>query len=248
MEIEEQEIRFWRVLGMIALAGLCLIVGVNYLPSAWALRRSLGLAMGEALLVAALLGITVDRYIKEFLVRKASADLFKYLVGYKLPEEIQNRLRDLMGTSLIRKNYQVLYTLVALPDDQILLDVRYSYLLLNISTLTIPSYVPRIEMEKHDKPRVLELRCDEKLSHFQKVAATDGTIGTESSTVPGMIEAIGQPIDLLPQRAYPISGHYQLRVPSNHSDTLSFLHPTVDVTVRVECPNNFGSVPIPVEK
>jgi hypothetical protein len=242
MEIEKQEVKFWCILGATAFVGIGLFIGVNYLPSAWTLRRSLGLSVGEALVVAAVLGFTVDRYIKAFLVRKASVDLFKYLVGYKLPEEIQNRLRDLMGTYLIRKNYQVVYTLTPESDNQMLLDVRYSFLLQNISTVTISSYEPRVETEKHDNPRILELRCDEKDSHFWKVADAGGTIGTESSTVPGVIVGIGEKIDLVPQRLYPISGHYQLRVPSNHSETLSFLHPTVDVTVRVECPDDFQVV------
>ena len=193
------------------------------------------------MIVAAILGITVDSYIKEFLVRRASANLFKYLVGYKLPEPIQNRLRDLMGTSFIRENYQATYTLPPVSDDQEILDVRYQFDLKNVTTGPKP-YQPRLELEKHDKPVILELRCDGKDEHFRKIAAVSGTIGTESSTVPGVIEAVGERIDLLPQTVYPVSGHYQLRVPCNHSDTMSFLHPTVDVTVRVECPSEFRFV------
>ena len=242
MEIEKEEVKFLCILVLIALVGIGLILGVNYQPIAYVRSRAVELALGEALVVAAILGFTVDAYIKEFLVRKASVNLFKYLVGYKLPEPIQNRLRDLMGTSLIREHYNATYTLIPLSPDQILLDVRYQFDLKNVSLNTIKSYTPRIELEKHDNPLVVELRCDEKDAQFRKVAAAGETIGAESSTVPGVIEAIGKAIDLEPQKVYPISGHYQLRVPSNHSDTLSFLHPTVDVAVRVECPDDFRVV------
>src|SRR6266702_5683670 len=128
MEKKKEERKFWGSLVVIALLGLAALIGAHYMPLLWALPRALAISIGEALFVAAILGFTVDKYIKEFLVREASKDIFKYLVGYKLPEGIQNRLRDLMGTSLIRRNYQVIYTLTAISNDQMLLDVKYSFL------------------------------------------------------------------------------------------------------------------------
>src|SRR5690348_2466318 len=240
VEIDNEEVGFLKILIAIALVGFVFIAAVSFLPPGW-LLRSLLQSIGEALIVAAILGITVDRYIKEFLVRKASANLFKYLVGYKLPEPIQNRLRDLMATSFIRENYQATYTLTPASGDQVILDVRYQFDLKNVTTAP-KDYVPRLELEKHDNPVILELRCDGADKHFQKIASAGGTIGVESSTVPGVIEAIGEQINLLPQKVYPVSGHYQLRVPCNHSDTMSFLHPTVDVTVKVQCPDDFQFV------
>lgn len=241
MEKGKENRKFWSSLLLIALLGLAALIGAHYMPLAWALGRALAISIGEALLVAAILGLTVDKYIKEFLVREASKDIYKYLVGYKLPEGIQNRLRDLMGTSLIRRNYQVTYTLTPLPSDQMLLDVKYSFLAENVSIEAV-RYTPKFQAEKHDKPKILELRCDEKDTRFRKVAGSSGTIGEESTKVPGVIEAIGPEIWLKPGRVYPISGHYQLQVPPDHSDTLSFLYPTVDVTVRVECPKEFEFV------
>jgi hypothetical protein len=86
----------------IFLVGAFLIAVAIFFPQSWSIRRSLGSSLGEALIVAAILGFTVDKYIKEFLVRTVSRELFKYLVGYKLPEPIQNRLRDLMGPRCVQ--------------------------------------------------------------------------------------------------------------------------------------------------
>lgn len=241
METGKEESKFRRSLVAVGALGLVALIGGHYMPPQWALGRDLAISIGESLFVAAILGFTVDKYIKEFLVREASKDLFKYLVGYKLPEEIQNRLRDLMGTSLIRRNYQVTYTLSATANDQMLLDVKYSFLVENVSTDEV-DYTPKFQGEKHDKPRILELRCDGKDIRFRKAAESGGTIGEESTKTPGVIEAVGPEISLKPGRVYPISGHYQLQVPPNHSDTLSFLYPTVDVTVRTECPEGFEFV------
>jgi len=76
-----------------------------------------------------------------------------------------------------------------------LLDVKYSFLVENVST-SETHYTPQFQGEKHDKPKILELRCDEKDTRFRKVAGSSGTIGEESTKVPGVIEAIGPEIVL----------------------------------------------------
>ena len=101
-----------------------------------------------------------------------------------------------MGTSFVREKYQATYSLVAQSDDEVLIDVKYQFDLKNISTTNQP-YEPRIELEKHDHPKILELRCDQKEVHFLKLAPPGGTIGMESPTVPGVIVAVGERIDLV---------------------------------------------------
>ena len=157
VQIEKEERTFLTALGLIALVGAVLIVVASLLPLTWLLRRALVFSFGEALLVAAILGFTVDKYIKGFLVRKASNELLKYLVGYKLPEPIQNRLRDLMGTPLIREHYQVFYTITPIADNQIVLDVRYQFDLKNITTSTYQAAEKRSLTCKFFSP--MALRC-----------------------------------------------------------------------------------------
>src|SRR5438874_5208197 len=56
MEIEKEEVKFLCILVLIALVGIGLILGVNYQPIAYVRSRAVELALGEALVVAAILG------------------------------------------------------------------------------------------------------------------------------------------------------------------------------------------------
>src|SRR5690349_1760992 len=106
MQIDREEKQFFSIAIGIFLGGVAIAWTTHYLPQQYEIRRSVLLSIGESLMVASILAVTVDLYIKKGLVRTVTKNLFQYLVGYKLPEPIQNRLRDLMGTSIIRRNYQ----------------------------------------------------------------------------------------------------------------------------------------------
>lgn len=243
MEISRQEVRFWDVLVMIFILGLGLIVIVRFLPEAWVLRRFLVTSVGETSIVATVLGLTVDRYLKGYLIRNASQDVYKYLVGYNLPDEIKARLQALVGLALVRHNREIAYRLTPVegPSTEVLIDVNYSFELENISN-TIQKYTLRIQAEKYLNPRIVELRCDDPETKFRLIAADNESLGRDQSGLPGVIEAHAQEIDGKPSGGtlrYPFRGHYQLRTPTDHSDAFSFSHPSSGVTLTVACPPDY---------
>ena len=244
MEITRQEINFLGVLTGLALFGLALIISAHYFPDVWVLRRLLAVSVGEALIVAAILGLTVDRYIKQYLIRKASQDVSKYLVGYNLPDEIKARIQALMGTALIRRNWQIAYTLDPLPlSDEVIIDVRYTFELENVSN-TIQYYEQGFQAEKHLNPLMLEMRCDDPANKFRLVAESGKSLGKDQVGVPGVIQALAPKIPIQPaggksELRYPFMGHYQLRTPSSSSDTFSFAHPSIGVTITASYPPGY---------
>jgi len=198
MEITRQELKFLAVLLVLAVFGLGLITAAHYFPVLWVLRRSLTVSVGEALIVASVLGLTVDRYIKQYLIRKASKDVSKYLVGYNLPEEIKARIQALMGTALIRRNWQIAYTLDPLPlTDEVIIDVRYTFELENVSN-TVQYYEQGFQAEKHLNPLMLEMRCDDPVNKFRLVAESGKSLGKDQPGVPGLIQALAPKIPILP--------------------------------------------------
>jgi hypothetical protein len=245
MEVTEKDVKFLVILGVFAALGFAIVTGTHFLPDYAILRRSLALALGEALIVASILGLTVDRYLKGYLIRTASLDVYKYLVGYNLPEEIKERLQSLMGTVFIRRNWQIAYTLTPIESDsdEVIIDVRYRFELENISN-TVQTYRQRIQAEKYLNPIVLEMRCDDPESSFCCSATLGGSLGRDQEGVPGLIEASSPEIKIKPSRRngelrYPFSAHYQLRTPSNHGDTFSFLHPSIGVTITAAYPEGY---------
>ena len=245
MEISRQEIKFFASLAGIAAVGVLLILATHYFPEALIVRRLLATAVGEALVVAAVLGLTVDLYIKQYLIRRASQDVYKYLVGYNLPNEIKARIQALMGTSLIRRNWHIAYTLTPVEGvkDEVLIDVRYTFELENV-TNTVQHYTHRVQVEKYQDPRVVELRCDDPESKFRLVAKPGESLGKDQEGEPGIIEAHGPTIDVQSSggssgQRYPFTGHYQLRTPSNKGDQFSFAHPSIGVTITASYPKEY---------
>lgn len=70
-------------------------------------------------------------------------------------------------------------------------------------------------------------------------------MGKDQVGAPGLIQALAPKIPVKPsggdsELRYPFMGHYQLRTPSNHSDTFSFAHPSIGVTITASCPERYN--------
>ncbi len=94
-------------------------------------------SLGEALLIATLLAATVDLYIKRRTYQEISLDVFKFLVGYGLPAEFQNRIREIVTNSdLVRRDSSIIWDLRPVARDQNTFQLGYSviYKLQNLST------------------------------------------------------------------------------------------------------------------
>ena len=73
---------FWIIL----VGGIALL----FWPAAWPLHDPAA-ALAHALVIAGVLGITVDRVAKDHLLKEAARDISQYLIGYRLPEQIQDQ-------------------------------------------------------------------------------------------------------------------------------------------------------------
>jgi hypothetical protein len=242
--LNREDLRFAGITALLIVAAL---IGVwattHYIPEEYHVRRALGLTVCEALLVAAFLGATVDVYLKKALIRDLSKDVFQYLAGYGLPEEIKQRIRELMGTFFVRHNWDVSFTLSPIPEsDDVYVDVIYSYELENVTNET-KRYPFMVQAEKRLNPRILELRCDDPKAHFCKIAPPGGSLGEDQQNLMGVLKVVEE-IDVKPSSRnaglrYPCRGHYQLRTPSSSGDTFSFGQTSVDVTLTTSCPDGY---------
>jgi hypothetical protein len=242
MKIKPEKRDFFLFIALMLIVGLMLLIGLRWCPAEWVVRRILIGGVGEALIVAALLALTVDKYIKSDLIREASKDVHKYLVGYHLPEEMKERIQEMMCEPIIRRDWRIDYTLTPEKGGEVTVDVRYSFQVENVTNRTV-KYLPMIQVEKHLNPTIVELRCDDETSHFRLIAKEGESLGKESDTVPGLIELRYKEIDIKPkglgQAPYPFSGHYRLRTSPNHGDTFSFGQPSLAVTITMNAPPGY---------
>src|ERR1700758_3064511 len=91
---------FLLVLGVLLFVGIIFVL----IPFPY-LNLEFERALGHAFIIGAILAGTVDHYLKERVLREVTSDVAKYLVGYRLPEEVQGRIGELMHMRWIRRRF-----------------------------------------------------------------------------------------------------------------------------------------------
>lgn len=231
-------------LGFLLVAGLLFTSGL--LLTTFGLPRiseRFSAAMGDALMIASILGLTVDYFLKERVLREVSADVSKYLIGYRLPVEVQDRIRFLLQTQWIRRNFYIRCRLTEINAERINLEITVSHDIQNITSETLP-YQHFIEFEEHDPERVLEMRCDSN-DPRARYRIADGDIQVrEKPDDPGVMQVLGRKVRIPPVhesigRTYTFISRYVVDYPSHYSDAINFSVPTINVILEVECPNSY---------
>lgn len=229
---------FLLFVSLLLTAGLMLSsFGLPYIPERFSI------ALGDALMIASILGLTVDYFLKERVLREVSADVSKYLIGYRLPSEVQDRIHWLLQTQWIRRNFHIRCRLTEINNDRVNLEITASHEIQNITSETLP-YQHIIEYEQHDPQRVLEMRCDSNDQKAQYRIADAGVQPREKPGDLGVMEVFGKKVKIPPVhesigRTYTFACRYTVEFPSHYSDAVSFSQPTINVVLEVECPNTY---------
>jgi hypothetical protein len=226
------------VLSLLALGIMLLFIQLPYVDQAFTH------SLGDALIIASVLAFTVDFYLKERVLREVSSDVSKYLVGYRLPEEVQNRIRSLLQTRWIRRNCSVRLRLTEVPakPGYVRIEMVISKDLENITTGE-ESFQDKYMHEKHLPETILEMRCDSADIGAQYQIVGPG-LAKEKTDEPGVMQAVGNEIKIPPVhealgRYYRFTVRYEAEYLDNYSDILSFDLPTIGVVFEAECPPAF---------
>jgi hypothetical protein len=203
-------------------------------------------ALGHAFIIAAILAATVDLYVKERVLREVSLDVSKYLVGYRLPEEVQDRIRALMQSKWIRRECEVRvrFTEVGYGGKKLKADIRISAEIQNITSETLP-FTHGIGFEKHEPVTMLELECDseDSGSAYRLEGSALKEVTTDHS---GQITCSGKVVNIPPvaqsiDRSYRFRSHYEVVHPVAFSETISFDYLTIGVVVEItDAPDNYN--------
>jgi hypothetical protein len=215
-------------------------VALLYFGSAFLGHAAEGI--GEALIIAGVLALTVDSYVKEHLLKEASQDIAMYLVGYQLPAEIQGTIKDLMSTNLVDRDVHLHYQL-SLPKQspgKVLAEVTLTYYVDNISNKKC-SYKQRVYQHNTFSPAFLELRCDSNDEqgkyHLGVPELSLQLTGKEGEFV---AEVSGPQIQLRPRSGnfrYQFTAKFTLLYPQDFSDFFVFDDPTIGVIITAGYPD-----------
>ncbi len=201
--------------------------------------------LGHAIVVAAILAATVDLYVKKLLLKEAASDIAKYLIGYKLPEELQDRIRELMGTTLFRRDVRIHYKMSQSPEkmDKFLIEVEYKFFIENPTNGKLP-YIHSISFPIHPAPTVFEMRCD---SNDERVSYYLGKDKIKRETVPSVVKFSGKKVQIKskmrnPNLKYEFSVKFAYERFKNDSDYFAFMEPSIEFTLTAAYPDTIEFV------
>jgi hypothetical protein len=227
-----------------------LVISVGWLlhvkyPSNWSYRE-LVVPLTDSLMIAGFLGITADAFAKNRLLQEAAGDISKYLIGYRLPPEIQDHIRWIQTVDVVRCDFEIRYRLESREPSSMAVDVEMSYLVKNFST-TPKNYTPILSAEDVDNPTFVSLTYlgtdgngyhladDGKGKPLNVKKLDDGRKRVEGKSI--TIEPCGA--NKVPNFQCKIIKRYRLLLPNNYHDLVSFFYPTIGVRIHVDCPNEY---------
>ena len=205
--------------------------------------------IGEALIIAGVLALTVDGYVKEHLLKEASQDIAMYLVGYQLPPEIQGTIKDLMSTNLVARGVHLHYEL-SLPKQspgKVLAEVTLTYHVDNISNKK-RSYKQRVYQQNTFSPAFLELRCD---SNDEKgkyhLGARELSLQLKGQEAEFVAKVVAPEIQLRPRDQagsfrYQFTAKFTLLFPEDYSDFFVFDDPAIGVIITAGYPEQLDFI------
>lgn len=107
--------------------------------------------LGDALMVAGLLGWPVDFLLKRDLIH----DVGPTLLGWDMPDEIKNHLRETIRTTIVRRRYRASYVFRK-ADDKLVLDVEEGFEVFNYGPSS-HKYGPHFGAIRSEEPLVERL-------------------------------------------------------------------------------------------
>jgi hypothetical protein len=232
-----QELK-WKWFHMASVAGLILGGAVLLIYDFWK-------SLGEALLIAGILAIVVDPYLKRRIQKEAGLDIFHHLLGFALPLEIKERLKQIViGTKLYRQDMTMVCTFSATSTGmKIEFETRFE--VVNPTPEIVP-FRQRLQFEKSEVPTLLSISLTGD-PQYGKDAKLSPLRGEEA-----VLAYEGRAIKIKPkeanERAWFSSG-YSCEYPMSGFHVQNFGYPTIGFTLKVRSkPKNLRVTATPADK
>jgi hypothetical protein len=208
----------------------------------WALAwfRSASGPLSDALIVAGILGLTVDYFLKRELIRDVGA----IFIGWALPQEIRDYIRKVSQTSIVRKNFRVHYRLALVGNGEVSVKIRTSVDVFNYSSGR-ERIAPQWIVDLQDKPNESAIRCEiDRQGTVKSWTADKLNTPKRQERGPDVMKWTLPSLTLNPQDANDpqlkpackVSWEYELQMPIQYNDFFAFVFPTIGVEVTVDCP------------
>jgi hypothetical protein len=124
----------------------------------WNAKNPLVHIFAEPSLIAGVLTLTVDPFLKRRLLKEASQDIFHHLIGFALPEAIKDRIKDIVLTTKVYRHDMELTFDFLRDNREMKLDCEYRFDVTNPSSHKVP-FSQLLKFEKQEQAKLRSVSC-----------------------------------------------------------------------------------------
>lgn len=202
--------------------------------------------LAEAFIIAGLLALIVDPYLKRDLLQEASRGIFVHLLGFEHRPEVKDKIKEIVfETKLLRKTADLRCVAEERSDGFFNFTVEYDSEFLNPTNIPV-EYVPWMEFDKAHKLEIIEMSftsSDGKYKWHGKPEPKEKEPGVES------VE--GKKFTIQPEsNGITYKGHSKYRILLRHGYCIFYAgRPTLRTTVHATIPVGYevSATPATVE-
>lgn len=220
--------------GLRTFCAALVIVGLSFSLS---LHEGFFHNLGEALFLAGVLSGSVDYFLKKQMQKDASAGIFHHLLGFDLPLEINEALRQFLNDTRAYRLDMRIEAKASMIGEFVKLIISSRHKVIISGSLPI-QYSPVMEFEESENPELLEVvfTAEDEGDSF----STDKPqVLTRRESEPEVFYWDGSttgkfPKSLLPRKTYWASVRYSVTLPKHSFHVLNFGRPTIGTTIKLD--------------
>jgi hypothetical protein len=194
--------------------------------------------LSEALMIAGVLALLVDPFLKAEIIGDVARGLWVYMIGYEHQPEIQQRLEAIaFNTKIYRYDYRLRVRIESLNKEETRLNVALDYKIKNVSTGPA-EYLFRISCNKYERGSVKRMSMmSVQDSGVSKRAGKMRPYEGSDADTDGEYQCL-KAVKLKKNVEYRCYGEYSMTFPRDHFFVMNMSHPTIGITLDIEYPEN----------
>ena len=186
-----------------------------------------------ALLIAGILTLAVDPFIKKLARREAARDIFHHILGYKLPPSIRERLEEIVRDTKLYREEVTKRIEMSEDGDFVVFDVEMEFFVVNPYRHDL-GFEPLIQFENGERGKI------KRIIHFG-----DTSYGQDAEAKPvgnlGASEYRGEPVLISSGNREEFKYEYRVMFPADLGFWFpNFVLPTIGLSLTIKHPDSFN--------
>jgi hypothetical protein len=195
----------------------------------WLCTNSVGNKLSEALLIAGVLSLTVDVYLKRKLQEDAAKDIFHHLLGLDLPGEIREALKNIVFQARRYRTDMDVRVNASISGQAVLLDVDVRT---RVKAASRTDYSQLIQFEESEHPQLIIASATSTTKPKSSYSISNPPLNAKRGE-PEVLEWAGNKITLSRGDELQTFAKYSVKRGLDDFWVLFFGEPTIGAHVRV---------------